>query len=596
MSGLDLAVIGNCNVAGLVDTDGVLVWACFPRPDCDPVFCRLLDGRPPEESRDGAFQVELLGGTRTEQEYVGNTAVLATRLFDDQGNGVEVVDFAPRYRQWERSFRPMSFVRIVRPLKGTPQVRILMRPRFDYGAAAPEITYGSNHIRYVGPALALRMYTDMPIPYVLEERSFLLEEPVTFIFGADESLTAPIAETAREFLDRTVDHWRGWVHGLALPADWQKEVIRAAITLKLCSFEQTGAIVAAITTSIPEFANSGRNWDYRYCWLRDSYFVVRALNRLGAITTMEEYLRYVLNLVALADNERLQPVYGVTLERRLVEREVASLTGYQGMGPVRVGNQAYEHLQHDVYGNVILACTQAFMDLRLHAPAGVSEFRRLEWVGERAYAVHNMPDAGMWEYRTRNRVHTTSSLMCWAGLDRLARIANSLGLGDRAAYWSARARVVKTMIETEAWSEHANTFVESFGGESVDSGLLLIAEVGFLAPSDPRFEATVRRVERELRRGDHLLRYAEPDDFGTPAVAFNVCTFWFVEALAVLGHTSEARDIFERILACRNPLGLLSEDIDPKTGTLWGNFPQTYSLVGIINCAMRLSRTWEDVL
>ena len=490
MAGLDLAVIGNCNVAGLVDSEGVLVWACFPRPDGDPVFCRLLDGRPPEEAADdGAFRVELAGLVRREQRYIHNTAVLSTRLYDDQGGALEIVDFAPRYRQWSRSFRPMSLVRIVRPLEGTPRVRIALRPRFAYGATAPEITYGSNHIRYVGPALALRLYTDMPIPYVLEERSFLLEEPVTFIFGADESLNAPISVTGREFLDRTIDHWRVWVHGLALPAEWQTEVIRAAITLKLCSFEQTGAIVAAMTTSIPEFANSGRNWDYRYCWLRDAYFVVRALNRLGAITTMEEYLRYVLNLVADADDEHLQPVYGISLERRLIEREVVSLTGYRGMGPVRVGNQAYEHLQHDVYGNVILACTQAFLDLRLHAPAGIAEYRRLEWVGERAFAVHNQPDAGMWEYRTRHRVHTTSSLMCWAGLDRLARIADVLGLDDRAAYWRDRAGVVKASIEAEAWNERAGTLVESFGGESIDSGLLLIGEVGFC-----------RRTIRDSRR------------------------------------------------------------------------------------------------
>lgn len=597
MSGLNLGVIGNCNIAALLDSAGAIVWSCLPRLDGDPVFCQLLDSGPGRENaEEGAFRIELVGMVRTEQEYLPNTAVLVTRLFDDQGGAVEIVDFAPRYKQWDRNFRPMSLVRIVRPAAGTPRIRIVLRPRFSYGAVEPEITYGSNHIRYVGPSLTVRLYTDIPLPYVLEGRSFLLNEPATFILGADESLTAPISDTGREFLDRTVDYWRRWVHGLAIPAEWQQEVIRAAITLKLCALEQTGAIVAAMTTSIPEAPGSGRNWDYRYCWLRDSFFVVRALNRLAAVTTMENYLSYVLNLVSSTGDNNLQPVYGLSMESTLTEREVQSLPGYRGMGPVRVGNQAFEHSQHDVYGNVILACAQAFLDHRLYAPAGLAEFERLEWVGERAFEVYDTPDAGMWEFRTRNRVHTTSSLMCWVGLDRLATVADHLGLADRAAVWTGRAQTVRATIEAEAWNESAGSFVDSFGGEALDGGLLLMAEVGFLEPGDPRFESTVREVERVLRRGDHLMRYGEADDFGRPEVAFNVCTFWFIEALAVLGHEDEAREIFEHMLACRNHLGLLSEDIDPETHELWGNFPQTYSMVGIINCAMRLSHKWEDLL
>ena len=595
--GLELAIIGNCNIAALVDTTGGIVWACLPRFDGDPVYCSLLDGGANGRGDgEGSFRIELSNYARAEQEYLANTAVLVTRLYDENGGALEIVDFAPRYARFGRHFRPTMLVREVRPMAGTPRIRIVHAPRFEYGAVAPKITHGSNHIRYVGPSFTLRLYTEAPLAYVMDQSQFLLEKPITLMVGADESLAAPIAETGREFKERTCEYWRGWVQGLAIPAEWQDAVIRSAITLKLCNFEETGAIIAAVTTSIPEAADSGRTWDYRFCWLRDAFFVVRALNRLGAVTTMEGYVRYVLNIVSANGGGHLQPVYGIGLETDLEERELSSLAGYRGMGPVRVGNQAHRHFQHDVYGNVVLALIQAFMDRRLAAPAGVKEFESLEWLGDKAFEAHNQPDAGMWEFRSRSRIHTSSSLMCWAAMDRLAKIALHLGLSGRAAHWRDKAEVVRAAIDESAWNPELGSFAESFGGKDIDGGLLLMAKVGYLAPGDPRFEATVRAIEKALRRGDHLMRYREKDDFGRPKSAFTAITFWFIEALAVLGHTGEAREIFERVLECRNALGLMSEDINPETGELWGNFPQTYSQVGIINCAMRLSRKWEEIV
>ncbi len=351
-----------------------------------------------------------------------------------------------------------------------------------------------------------------------------------------------------------------------------------------------------MTTSIPEAANSGRNWDYRYCWLRDAFFVVRALNRLGAVVTMEDYLRYLTNIVGTADRGHLQPVYGVALERKLVEREVDTLSGYRGMAPVRVGNQAYEHSQHDVYGHVVLAACQAFFDERLFRPAGVDIFRRLEAVGDRAFELHDKPDAGLWELRGRMHVHTYSTLMCWAACDRLAKIATRLDLPARSRHWRARARTIREALLSQAWNPDINSFVNCLGGTDVDASLLLMVEVGFLRPDDPRYVATVEAIERRLRRGNHMLRYDAPDDFGAPENAFTICTFWFIDALAAIGRNEEAREMFESVLACRNPLGLLSEDVDPSSNELWGNFPQTYSLVGLIHCAMRLSRSWEEAL
>jgi len=310
---------------------------------------------------------------------------------------------------------------------------------------------------------------------------------------------------------------------------------------------------------------------------------------------MENYFGWIMNVVAATDGGHIQPVFGVGLETELVESTAAQLPGYRGMGPVRIGNQAWEHRQHDVYGNVVLGAAQVFFDTRMsHAP-GLTDFHRLEQVGEQAYAIHDQPDAGMWELRTRARVHTSSSLMCWAACDRLAKIAHRFDATERAECWRDRAETVRAAIFKEGWNDDVGSFVESFGGTDIDAGLLLMAEVGFLEPGDRRFVATVDRIGKELKIGNHLHRYVAADDFGRPKTAFNICTFWYIDALARIGRTEEAREIFETMLDARNHLGLLSEDVEPSTGELWGNYPQTYSMVGIINGAVRLSRRWDSV-
>ncbi len=589
---LDLGVTGNCIISALVDRNARIVWSCLPRLDGDPVFHALVSGETREDAR-GAWSIELGGFERSEQSYVPNTAVLVTRLYSSNGSAVEVTDFCPRFERGGRMFRPQMLVRRVRAIAGTPRICVKLRPSFGYGALAPAITHGSNHVRYVSADRVIRLTTDAPVGYVLAETPFLLESELHFLLGADETLDDDPKRTARTFQEETEAYWRHWTRRLAIPPEWQDAVLRAAITLKLCQFEETGAIVAAMTTSIPEAPASGRNWDYRYCWLRDAFFVVRALNSLSEVDTMEHYLRYLANVVGQSPDGHLQPVYGIALERRLEEREAPALAGYRGMGPVRVGNQAFEHLQHDVYGNVVLAAAQSFFDKRLLRPATDQDFVRLERVGEQAYRVYATPDASMWELRTRERVHTSSSLMCWAACDRLAHIAAHRALPDRAALWTARAAEIRAAIESKAFDSARGSFMDSFGGRDVEAGLLLMAEVGFLPRGDPRFAGTVAAIEARLRRGRHLFRYAAADDFGMPTTAFNICTFWYIDSLARIGRGAEARELFESMLASRNHVGLLSEDIAPETGEHWGNYPQTYSLVGIINAATRLSRGWE---
>jgi len=592
LSNLDLAVIGNCSFSALVDSHARIVWCCLPRFDSEPRFSSLLNNSG--EDAQGVFAVDLLGVASSKQRYRPNTAIVETELHDENGSAILITDFAPRFKRFGRVFRPAAMIRQVKTLSGTPRIRVRLRPTAGFSQQLPERTHGSNHIRYVLPDLTLRLTTNASVNFVLEEVPFIVDEPLTFFLGPDETLTVPVSEAFREYFQETEQYWIEWSRYLTLPFEWQEDVNRAAISLKLSHFEETGAVIAAPTTSVPEAPDSGRNWDYRFCWLRDSYFVVHALNALGATKTMEGYLNYIMNIAAMSEDGYLQPVFGITLTQQLHEAEISSLAGYRGMGPVRVGNDAYRQVQNDGYGSVILACTQAFFDSRLSRKGDETLFRRLEVLGRQAKRSWDQPDAGLWELRQRQEVHTYSSVMCWAACDRLAKIAVQLKLNERAHEWSEAARRIREGILEKAWNEKLGSFTSTFGGDAVDAVLLLLPSLGIIKGDDPRFAGTVSQIEKDLLRGQFVARYSGEDDFGRPQVAFNACTFWYIDALALLGRKDEARKLFENMLALRNPLGLLSEDIDPVTGELWGNFPQTYSMVGLIHSAMKLSKSWED--
>ncbi|WP_380931543.1 glycoside hydrolase family 15 protein [Sphingomonas arantia] len=589
---LDLWPIGNCQVSALIDDRGRFVWGCVPRVDGDPLFSTLIGG---DEAERGFWAIDLEGVVKTSQEYLRNTPVLVTRHEDADGNAIEVVDFCPRFEQVGRTYRPVAYARVVRPVAGVPRIRIRLRPTHDWTTQAVETTSGSHHVRYLLNPLTMRLSTTAPVGRIEAETVFRCERPLHFFLGPDESFSGDIGATVDQMLDRTIAEWQGWVRGLATPVEWQDAVIRSAITLKLCQHEETGAIVAALTTSVPEHAGSERNWDYRYCWVRDAYYTVQALNRLGALDVLEAYLEYLRNIVGEAEGGHIQPLYGVLGEAKLEERLAPGLPGYRGMGPVRVGNQAYEQIQHDAYGQIVLCNVQAFVDRRLFRMAGIADFRALEKVGERAWKFHDQPDAGLWELRTRQSVHTYSAAMCWAACDRLANAAAALELEDRRQFWQDRADTIRATIMDSAWREETQRLSATFSGDDLDASLIQLLDLRFLRPDDPRFLSTLKAVEAGLRRGSHMLRYDSEDDFGLPETAFNVCTFWLIEALHFTGRETDARALFDEMLARRTGAGLLSEDIDPVSGELWGNYPQTYSLVGLINCAVLLSKPWSAV-
>jgi GH15 family glucan-1,4-alpha-glucosidase len=585
--GLDLAVIGNGHTAALLEPTSRLVWWCFPRLDGDPVFSRLLAGN--EEK--GFCDIVLDDMVDYASDYERNTAVVSTTLTNSQNASVRITDFAPRFQNYGRIFRPPQLIRIIEPVAGLPRISIRVRPTTNYGRPIEDRSLGSNHITFRGKDLAVRLTTDGPLSYIDHEAPFVLTKPIHMVLGPDEPWPEEVAKTCREFADRTRDYWTEWVRRLSIAYDWQDAIIRAAIALKLSNFEETGAIIAALTTSIPEAPGSGRTWDYRFCWMRDAYFVVKALNRLGATKTMEDFISFILGI---ASENPLRPVYKVVPSDPMDESIAPNLDGYRNDGPVRVGNAAAFQSQHDTFGSIILAAMPMFFDRRLPRPGNEGLFHLLESLGQKAAQLAFTPDSGIWEFRGRTHVHTYSAAMCWAGCSRLAAIASHLGLHDRASHWTETADRIQSTLLDRAWSEKRGSFTAGFGLEDLDASVLLLPETGVIEPNDPRFVQTVTAIERELLWGNHVMRYANEDDFGMPEAAFLTCRFWLIDAWWWLGRREEARDLFVDALGYRNRYGLLAEDIHPQTGQLWGNFPQTYSMAGLILTAMRLSRTWED--
>ncbi|PJI47790.1 MAG: glucoamylase [Pseudomonas sp.] len=586
---LELGLIGNCRVAALVNPQARLVWWCYPNFDSDPAFSRLLAG----DDEKGFADVVLEHQTSSTSDYQRNTAIITTVLRDDRGGAVRITDFAPRFLQHGHIYRPAQLCRLIEPIEGVPKITLRVRPTHGYGKPSIGVA-GSSHIRYLEGDEPLRLTTDAPLAYIQHETPFALRHPVSLVIGLDEPLDNAPGEVIRDYLKRTQNHWHDWVRGLAICFEWQAVVIRSAITLKLCNFEDTGAIIAAATTSVPEAPGSQRNWDYRYCWLRDAYFVILALNRLGATRTMEGFIDFITT-VASGDAE-LKPLYGIIPNQDLTERIEPDLAGFLNHAPVRVGNQAVEQNQHDVFGSVALAVLQSFVDERLPNPSSEGMLHLLESLAAKAVHAAFEPDAGIWEYRGRTRIHTHSALLCWVACDRVGRIARRLGRTEQANDWMAKADRLRERILVQAWSEKTQCFSGAFGHDDLDASVLLMNELGIIEADDPRFIATVECIGRELNVNGQMLRYAAADDFGVPETAFLVVKFWYLDALAAIGRTDEARQLFEQLIAARNRYGLLSEDLHPHTGELWGNIPQTYSMAGLINSAMRLSIGWEEGL
>jgi len=584
----DLGLIGNCQFSALIENTGAVVWCCLPRFDAEPVFSTLLDERD-----GGRFIVGPADGSHGSQRYLDNTNVLET-TFRTADGAFRVLDFAPRFPQHERMFRPTQLFRIVEPIDGTPRIRVLCDPRLGWSKATPQALQGSNHIQFDGFNSPLRLTTDIP-PSYLAGQAFALTERRHLALTWGAPIEEPLAGLSERFLHDTTQYWRRWVKHCNIPPMFQQEVIRSALTLKLHCFEDTGAIIAAMTTSIPESVGSGRTWDYRYCWLRDAYYALEAFRLLGHFEEREKFTLFLLNIAGDHPDLELAPLYRVDGTRDLDERILTQWPGFNGDGPVRIGNAAAAQIQHDIFGEMVLALAPVFFDDRFSAERTPASLALLERLARKAIALAGTPDAGIWEYRTDAKPQTFSSLMSWAAADRMAALT-ARHSPTQTAEWHQAAETIRDQIVARAWNPQLNAFTASYDGEDLDASLLEMANLRFLPAGDPRLHTTIDAIRNGLSQDGWLLRYRLDDGFGRPTVAFLICSYWLVEALATVGRTSEARDVMTHIRGACSPLGLLSEDCETGTRRLWGNFPQAYSHVGLIHAAFAASPRWSEVL
>jgi glucoamylase len=580
-----MGLVGNCSFLAHIDTEARVQWMCMPRFDSSFVFGGLLDNK-----KGGEFSIlpadEYFS---SRQYYVKNTNILRTE-FDTGGGVVRITDFAPRFYHFERYFKPLMLVRKIEPLSGEPVVRVACSPRGEYGAMEPQTVVGSNHIRYLNLQSQVRLTTDVPLNYVLENLAFVLSGVRYCVFTYGEPLEAPLASTAEDFLQKTERYWSDWVKATSIPALYQEEVIRSALVLKLHQYEDTGGIIAAGTTSLPECEDAGRNWDYRYCWIRDSFYTLNAFNNIGHFEELEKFFHYIQNVV-LNENEFIQPVYGLSGEKALPEYEL-SLDGYKNNHPVRAGNNAYLQRQNDVYGQLLACLLPLYTDPRLDRERHRKQYRLVQWLADRIEKTMDLPDAGIWEYRSSQQFHCYTYLFHWAGSKAAFKIARAMNDDALAAKARELEQASARKIE-ECFNERVGGYAQAIGSKGFDASTLQLVTMRYLDPASPKASCHMAALEASLKTRSGLInRYSQADDLGLPQTSFLVCSFWYAEALACMGRLDQAAAAIERALQCANHLGLLSEDADESNGQ-WGNFPQTYSHVGLVNAVYRLANKLE---
>ncbi|HZG00291.1 MAG TPA: glycoside hydrolase family 15 protein [Chitinophagales bacterium] len=577
----NMGLVGNCSYLGYIDTTANVKWLCWLRFDSSFVFGSLVD-----EKKGGEFSVRPDGEYTSKQYYIENTNVLVTEFTSSSGR-FRVVDCAPRFVQYERRFKPLMLVRKLEVLEGSPVVKVVCRPVGEYGKMIPETVMGSNHIRYLNFDMQARLTTDVSISYVVQEKPFVLDGNKYLVFTYGVPLEAPLKATAEDFINKTVRYWHEWVKDTYVPDIYQEAVIRSALVLKLHQYEDTGGIIASGTTSLPEFPGSTRNWDYRYCWFRDTHYTLKAFNEMGHFDELERYFEYIQN-VMINNTDRIQPMYTITGETELQEIEV-DLNGYLGNKPVRVGNKAYIQLQNDVYGQVLVGLLPLYVDKRLTFARRTAYKplvkRLLSWI-ERTM---EEPDAGLWEFRGMRQVHGYTMLFHWAGAKSAAKIGRVMNDPETVAYAEKLVEQAAAQIE-RCYDPERGVYTQAIGTTNLDASMLKLITMNYLDPKSERARQHLRVLESQLKTEQGLFyRYVHPDDFGKPETTFLVCAFWYVDALACVGRIDDAIKTLDNIQTFSNHLGIFSEDVG-LDGSQWGNFPQTYSHVGLINAVSRISK------
>ncbi|MGN6495602.1 MAG: glycoside hydrolase family 15 protein [Agriterribacter sp.] len=575
-------LIGNCSYLAQVSKTTDIVWLCWPRFDSPFVFGSLLDN-----DKGGHFSVLPPGEYKSRQFYRENTNVLCTEITTSEGR-YRVTDFAPRFMQQSQAYRPSILIRKVELLEGLPRVTVVCQPVGDYGRKQLTPVAGNNAIEFNGDDQRLYLHSNIPISFITDAVSFVLTETKYLVLSYGKPFELPLAETAEQYLLDTIAYWQRWIRHTTIASFHQQHVIRSALVLKIHQYEDTGAIIAASTTSLPEFPGSGRNWDYRYCWLRDTYYVLAALGHIGHFEEMENYFNYVTG-IAFSEEGRFQPLYGITGQKELTENIFDHLQGYQGNQPVRVGNQAYEHIQNDIYGQALISLLPLYTDHRFIFSERGDSARWIAWILNKIEATINEEDAGIWEFRHMANLHCYSNLFQWAGCCAAEKMANTIGDSGLALRAAGLKKQAADNIE-KCYDPGRGVYTNAVKGTHLDASTLQLIMMHYLDPASDRARQHLDALEKELKTPKGLFyRYIHGDDFGKPKATFLICAFWYVEALACVGKLDQAIKEFENLLQYGNDLLLFSEDVDEATGSQWGNFPQAYSHVGLMNAAYRIA-------
>ena len=591
MDNLDYGIIGNCRSAALISKTGSIDWCCLPEFDSSSVFAKLLD-----EEIGGSFSFTVNDNYEVKQQYIEHTALLLTS-FSDGENAFEVYDFMPRYHNVEGGYHaPPEIVRYIKLISGRPKLMVDYNPKLEYALGETKTYVKHNFVASLTHAEkfdTVFLYTSFNKNAVVEGREIEICEDGYFLMGYNEKIFQPNTEKMYLEMERTKVYWLNWSNNTPTYRKYNAEISRSAITLKLLSYDKSGAVLAAATTSLPETIGEVRNWDYRFCWIRDASMVVKVVSELGHKNIARRYLQFIIDLIPDKD-EKLQIMYGINKEKNLTEETLDHLSGYKGSKPVRVGNAAYVQRQNDIYGILMDVIYEQLDKFSTDIENGEEIWtitKGIVWIVEKHW---KEADKGIWEFRSEDKHFTFSKVLCWTAIDRAIKVAKIFNKHHKIDKWKPLRDEIWADIYENAWNDEVQAFTQSYGSKHLDASVLLMESYGCIDAKHEKFISTVEAIEKELSNDGLLYRYKNEDDFGLPSSSFTVCTFWFVNSLFKIGQEEKAMEYFDRLLSYSNHLGLFSEDIDFESKRLLGNFPQAYSHLALIECAINFSKKHSE--
>lgn len=587
MNNLDYGIIGNCRTAALISKYGSIDWFCLPQFDSASVFGALLD-----KEKGGHFKILVDDSYRIEQAYIPNTNILNTR-FKSGDNEFELLDFMPRYKNDSEYHNPPDIIRYFKLISGKPTFKVDYKPALEYAKHETKTIIEEDFIKSYtegGEYDSLYVYTDFSRQDIVDGTSITLSQSGFILISYNQKILHQTLNQQYLKLQRTKVYWLNWSDEVTQYRSYQKEILRSALALKLLTYDKSGAVLAAATTSLPETIGEERNWDYRFCWIRDSSMAISTLTKLGHMNTVRRFMNFILDIIPDKD-EKIQIMYGIDRQKILTEEELSHLAGYENSKPVRIGNAAYIQKQNDIYGVLMDVIFQHFRLFETSLSIGENLWTITRSIVHTVERNWQKPDKGIWEIRTEDKHFTFSKVLCWVAIDRAISVAKLIHKQDYAKSWQPLADKIKADIHANAWDEETQSFTQFYGSKDQDAANLLMEAYGFIDGKDEKYVLTVRAIEKELSNDGLMYRYKNKDDFGIPSSSFTICTFWLINSLTAIGETKKAKVLFDKLLTYSNHLGLFSEDIHFDTKRLLGNFPQAYSHLALIDTAINLSKS-----